>query len=233
MTEDLKEFDKLIREKGISDVNTMLRESKNITEKIPGLKERHEKVVNARGNVIEAAIKVESAFDQLITKTGGEDLVIDPKNKRFDLITGAVKEDKVKKLSFDDKIQKLREIVEKSLKDSNIPIEKPSLLDDLDRFRAIRNIFAHVPVSWFAEGLEFDDNPYYDHYFKIDKRWKSISFAVKEFMSLQKEILDLITAYTKSVVLKRELFSQILLGKSYKGILEEAEKYNQSKDNKE
>jgi len=60
------------------------------------------------------------------------------------------------------------------------------------------------------------------HFFKIDESWRNISFAIKEFMTLQKEILDLITAYTKSVVLKRELFSNILLGKPYKEILEEA-----------
>jgi|SRR3989338_2100469 len=222
MVEDIKEFDKLVREKKISDVDEMLEESKKLTANIKDLREKHEKVVIARGNVIEASIKVEVAFDQLITKTGGEDLVINPDKKEFHLITGAIKEDKIKKLSFDDKIQKLKEIVEKSLKDSNIPIEKPSLLDDLDRFRAIRNIFAHVPVSWFAKDLEFDDNPHYKHFFKIDESWRNISFAIKEFMTLQKEILDLITAYTKSVVLKRELFSNILLGKPYKEILEEA-----------
>ena len=222
MVEDIKEFDKLVREKKISDVDEMLEESKKLTANIKDLREKHEKVVIARGNVIEASIKVEVAFDQLITKTGGEDLVINPDKKEFHLITGAIKEDKIKKLSFDDKIQKLKEIVEKSLKDSNIPIEKPSLLDDLDRFRAIRNIFAHVPVSWFAKDLEFDDNQHYKHFFKIDESWRNISFAIKEFMTLQKEILDLITAYTKSVVLKRELFSNILLGKPYKEILEEA-----------
>ena len=226
MTEDLKEFDKLIREKRISDVDKMLEESKELTKNIPNLKERHEKVVNARGNVIEASIKVETAFDQLITKTGGKDLVINTDKKEFHHITGAIKEDKIKKLSFDNKIQKLKEIVEKSLKDFNISIEKPSLLEDLDRFRAIRNIFAHVPVSWFAKDLEFDDNPHYKHFFKIDERWKDLSFAVREFMTLQKDILDLITVYTKSVVLKRDLFSNILFEKNFNEILEEDKNKN-------
>mgnify|MGYP001568668669 CR=1 FL=1 len=103
----------------------------------------------------------------------------------------------------------------------------PDQFDEL----AIRDIFAHVPVSWFAKDLEFDDNPRYKHFFDLYPKWKSIPAAINEFMSLQKEILDLITVYIKSVVLKREIFSNMLLGKSYKDILEEAEKYNQSKGN--
>src|SRR3989344_1600314 len=113
MTEDLKEFDKLIREKRISDVDTMLKESKNITEKIPDLKERHEKVVNARGNVIEASVKVEMAFDELITKTGGEDLVINPDKKEFHLITGVKKENELGGLGFRTKVNIIKEILKK------------------------------------------------------------------------------------------------------------------------
>ena len=119
----------------------------------------------------------------------------------------------------------------KPIKLPNIP--EPPLLSDLKKFVALRNIFAHVPVSWFAKELEFDVNPRYEHYFDLDSKWKSIPVAINEFMSLQKEILDLITVYIKSVVLKREIFSNMLLGKSYKDILEEAEKYNQSKDKKD
>jgi len=289
MTEDLKEFDKLIREKRISDVDTMLKESKRITEEIPDLKERHEKVVNARGNVIEALVKVEMAFDELITKTGGEDLVINPDKKEFNLITGVRKENELGGLGFNAKVRILKEILKKiddeityrdyiqsedwgkknsyfvnyfkkcrkcggteqlssyhisyenfgkeevsdvealcwycQLGHKSKPIELPNipespLLADLERFVAIRDIFAHVPVSWFAKDLEFDDNPRYKHFFDLDHKWKSIPVAVTEFMSLQKEILDLITVYIKSVVLKIEIFSNILLGKSYNDILE-------------
>ena len=305
MTEDLKEFDKIIREKRISDVDTMLKESKKITEEIPNLKEKHEKVVNARGNVLEASIKIEMAFDELITKTGGEDLVMNEEKKEFHLTTGKIEENKLLGkggLRFGDKIKILKEILMKiekenfyrdyiqsekwkkrdeyfvnyfkkckrcgsteslsshhinyenfgkeeisdievfcwycSLGKKSKPIEllnvpEPPLLADLEKIARLRNLFAHVPISWFAQELEFDDNLRYQHYFEFDKKWKNVSFAVNEFMSLQKEILDLITAYIKIVVLKRELFSNILLGKNYKDILEEAEKYNQSKDNKE
>lgn len=304
MTEDLKEFDKLIKEKKISDVDTMLKESKKITEKIPDIKERHEKIVNARGNVIEASVKVEMAFDELITKTGGEDLVLDAEKKEFHLVTGAVKEYEIrgsKGLRFSKKIEILKKILKKiddeviyreyiqskdwekknsyfvshfkkcrkcggteqlnsyhisyenfgkeeisdvevlcwycQLGHKSKPIElpnipEPPLLADLKRFVALRNIFAHVPVSWFAKELEFDANPRYEHYFDLDPKWKSIPVAINEFMGLQKEILDLITVYIKSVVLKRELFSNIILGKSYNDILEEAIRSNQPQDDK-
>lgn len=216
MTEDIKKFDELARERKISDVDTMIEESKNLTKKeIPNLKEKHEKVINARGNVIEAAIKIEVAFDHLITKTGGEDFVVDTDKKELHLTTGKIKESKIRDLTFNDKIIILKEIVEKSLDDFAIPFDKPNLLDDLDRFRAIRNIFAHVPISFFSKELEFDDNPHYKHYFKLDERWRNIPFAFEEFMSLQKRILDLIAEYTKLEVFKRELLSRMILGKSY------------------
>jgi len=223
MTEDLKEFDKLIREKNISDVDKMLEESKKLTANIPNLEERHQKVIVARGNVIEASIKVEMAFDELLTKTGGEDLVLDHEKKEFHLITGAKKENELGSLGFKRKIQIIREIVKKSLNEpSQSP--KPNLLDDLDRFVAIRDLFAHVPVSWFAQELEFDDNPRYKHFFKIDQRWKDLSFAVKEFMGLQSELLEFIPLYIKSVLLKRELFSNIFLGSNYNEFLEKYKK---------
>ncbi len=293
MTEDLKEFDKLIEKKNISDVDKMLKESKKLTEKIPDLKERHEKVVIARGNVIEASVKIETAFDELITKTGGEDLVMDQEKKEFHLITGAKKENELGRLGFNTKVRILKKILKKiddeityrdylqskdwekknsyfvnhfkkckkcggieQLSSHHISYEnfgkeeisdveilcwycqlgqrpkllelpnnpEPPLLADLEKFVALRDLFAHVPVSWFAKELEFDDNPRYKHFFKFNQKWKSIPLALNEFMNLQKEILNLITAYIKSVVLKQEIFSQILLGKSYNDILEEAKK---------
>jgi hypothetical protein len=297
MTEDLKEFDKLIREKKISDVDKMLEESKKLTENIPDLKERHEKVVNARGNVLEASIKVEMAFDELLTKTGGEDLVMIPEKKEFHLITGAKKENELGGLGFNRKVNIIRKIMKKvddettytqylqskeweekdkkfidhfkkcskcgndeqlssfhisyenfgNEKNEDVevlcwycglgrkqePIElinqpEPPLLKDLEKFVVLRDIFAHVPVSWFAKELEFDENPRYNHFFKLDPRWRSIPTALKEFMSLQEEILNLIAAYIKSVVLKRELYSHFLLGKSYNDVLEEAKKKDNS-----
>jgi len=227
MTEDLKEFDKLIKEKKISDVDKMLEESKKITNKIPDLKERYEKIMEkimvARGTVIEASTKIEMVFDELITKTGGEDLVLDHEKRELHLTTGAKKENELGSLSFKSKAMIVREIIKKSLNEPP-QTSKPNLLDDLEKFVAIRDIFAHVPVSWFAKELEFDDNPHYKHFFKLNKKWKNVSFALKEFMNLQGEILALIPLYIKSTLLKRELFSNVLLGVDYKDILEEEKK---------
>ncbi len=231
MVEDIKEFDKLIKEKNISDVDKMLEESKKLTEKIPDFREKHEKIVRARGEIIEASVKVEIAFDELITRTGGEDLVINPEKKEFNLITGARKEDDLGSLRFKDKVRIVKEIIKKMLNEQP-ETSQPNLLDDLERFVAIRDIFAHVPISWFAQELEFDDNPRYKHFFKLDQKWKRISLALNEFMSLQREILELVPLYIKSVLLKRELFSNILLGRSFSSILEEAKKYNISQDDK-
>ena len=48
MTEDLKEFDNLIKEKNISDVDRMTEESKRfVKEKIPNLNEKYKEVVIA------------------------------------------------------------------------------------------------------------------------------------------------------------------------------------------
>ena len=301
MTEDLKEFDKMIKKKKISDVDEMLEESKKLTKNIPQLKERHEKVVIARGNVLEASIKVEMAFDELITKTGGEDLVMNPEKKEFHLITGVKKENELGGLGFKSKVNIIRKIMkrvddetiyreylqskewEKKNKDFVEHFKKcskcenteqlythhlsydnfgkedvndvevlcwycglgrkqktvellnqpePPLLKDLEKFVAVRDLFAHVPVSWFAKELEFDENPRYNHFFNLNKEWRNISFALKEFMSLQEEILNLITAYIKSVVLKREIYSTILLGKNYNEVLKDAKKLeNKDKNN--
>src|SRR3989344_5921689 len=113
MIEDLKEFDKLIKKKKISDVDKMLEESKRLTKNIPQLKERHEKVVVARGNVLEASIKVEMAFDELITKTGGEDLVMNSEKMEFHLITGVKKENELGGLGFKTKVNIITEIMKK------------------------------------------------------------------------------------------------------------------------
>lgn len=95
MVEDIKEFDRLVGEKKISDVDTMLDESKKITREIPNLEKKHKKIISARGEVIEASIKIEMAIDELITKTGGEDLVMNLEKREFHLITGAKKEEEL------------------------------------------------------------------------------------------------------------------------------------------
>ncbi|MBN1792485.1 hypothetical protein JW826_02265 [Candidatus Woesearchaeota archaeon] len=296
MTEDLKEYDKLIKEKGISDVNKMLEESKILTKNIPNLKERHEKVVAARGNVIEASVKIETALNELITKTGGENLVIDSEKKELHLITGAKKENELGSLpSFKKRMNVFKEILKKKndeftfteyiqseewkkkqidfvkhfkkcelcgeteqlsahhisyanfghesvsdvkvlcwqcqLEQKQNPIKlpnshEPPLFADLEKFVALRDIFAHVPISWFAKELEFDDNPQYKHFFKLDSKWKNVRVAFEEFMGIQKNILAVIPEYVKQVELERKMMSSILLGTELKNVSEDDKRDN-------
>ncbi len=299
MTKDDEEFNKLIGEKNITDVDTMLEESKNLVKKIPNLGEKIEKVIMLRGIVIDSSIRIETAFDELIIRTGGKDLFINPEKKQLHLITGAKKENELGGLTFNNKTTIIKSIIKKmydeftytnylqskdwekknnyfinyfkkcrkcgsteqlgsrhisyknfgkeQISDVEVlcwycqigrepkPLElpnspEPPLLANLDRFVAIRNLFAHLPISLFSKEPEFDDNPRYEkRYFRLDKKWKNVSVAFNEFINLQEEILGLTKFYIKQVLLKRERYSQILLGKSFNDILKEAQKSQQDK----
>ena len=85
-------------------------------------------------------------------------------------------------------------------------------MDDFEKFVAIRDIFAHVPVNWFSSELEFNDDPPYKHFFKLDPKWKNLSTALNEFMNIQKDILEAIPRYIRLVLLKEKLISSILFG---------------------
>jgi len=237
MTDDIKELDNLVKEKKIFDVDTMIEESKKLTEKIPDFKERYEKVIRARGYILDLSIVLEVAFNELITKTGGEDLVMNHEKRELHLISGIKKENELGSLGFKDKTRIVKAIMKKlddehPKENSELENTQPTLLDDLEKIVSIRNIFAHVPISWFSKELEFDDNSRYKHYFKLNPKWKIVSIAINEFMVLQREILEFIPAYIKIVLLRREIFSKILLGKSYNEILEDARKLNEKEKDK-
>ena len=84
MTEDIEEFRKLVKEKKIKTVKEMQEESKKYVEKnIPGFKEKYEKVIKIRGDVLEGAIIMETAFNELLLRTGGENFVIDGENLHY------------------------------------------------------------------------------------------------------------------------------------------------------
>ncbi|MDO8517349.1 MAG: hypothetical protein Q7S33_04465 [Nanoarchaeota archaeon] len=295
MVEDLKEFEKLINEKNISDVDTMMEESKRLVkDKIPDFEKKYNEVIQKRGIVIDASITLETAFDELITKTGGEDLVMNPEKKEFHLITGLRGKDELGGLGFKQKVSLVKGILRKNeeeavyrdyiqsekwkeknnqfvshfkkcakcdgienLSSFHISLENfgeeeisdvevlcwlcqmrrkpikiellkmpdPPLLADLEKIVTIRDIFAHVAINWLSNNLEFNDTtPYTKHFFKFNPNWKNVNVAFKEFMDLQKEMLELIPVYIKGVLLKREIFSQFLLGKPYSEILDDFEK---------
>ncbi|PJA69649.1 hypothetical protein CO155_03590 [Candidatus Pacearchaeota archaeon CG_4_9_14_3_um_filter_35_19] len=98
---------------------------------------------------------------------------------------------------------------------------KENLSVTLERFEALRDIFAHVPVKWDAQDLEFITDVPYKHFFK-DQNWKNVLFANKEFVSNFQWLIDVILAYNQSILFKKEIYSRILLGKSQAEIQNEA-----------
>lgn len=208
MIEYLEKFKRLIEEKGILTVDEMQRESSELIKKIPNLEEKYKKVIHARGYILEPATTLEVAFNELILKTGGN-FVIDPEKKELKIITGIKRENELGSLSFKQKAKLVRQLIENRLnKPEEIP--KPSLLDNFERFVAIRDIFAHVPINWFSLGLEFNDRPPYKHFFKLEPKWKDVSVAFNEFMNIQKEMLEVIPHYIKIILLKEKIIASIL-----------------------
>jgi hypothetical protein len=209
MVDDIEEFKKLIKEKDIKTVDEMQRESLEAIKKIPNIQEKHEKATIARGSVLELSIILEIAFNELILKTGGEDFVIDGEKKELHIITGARKE--LGNLSFNKKAKLVKEIMEKTL-DKPEDIPKPSRLEDFDKLIVIRDIFAHVPINWFSSELEFNDNYPYKHFFKQNPKWKNLSVALNDFVTIQKGIIELIPYYVRLILIKEKLIANVLFG---------------------
>ena len=166
MEEDLKKFKKLIEEKKISTVEEMQAESIKLAKSIPHLKEKYERARMIRGDVMENCITLETSFNELLLRTGGPDLVINPEEKTFKLTTG-LKEELGSIPTFKKRALAVKEIIANLLKEHN-PNEDLSPLDNFEKLIAIRDIFAHVPINWFSPELEFNDNPPYKHFFKIN-----------------------------------------------------------------
>jgi len=118
--------------------------------------------------------------------------------------------------SFNKRLNLYKELLEKS--SENHPLPK-YFLDTLDRFAAIRDIFAHVPINWFSTELEFNDKPPYKHFFKFEPRWKNLSLALSEFMIIQKLIVDSIHRYIQLILLNQKIVSTILLGADFEDTL--------------
>ena len=210
------------KEDKIPTIDEMKEEALKIASNIPNLKEKSQFITSVRGYVIEFSIIIERCFDQLITSTGGEDLVINPERKTFHLIT-SLRSTKNLHPSFMTKSRDIEKLIEKAfpkLEDSS----KSNFLDRLEKLLAIRAIFAHVPVNWNSDELEFDNSLPYKRFFNLNQKWKSVSNALNEFISLHKWITDVILNYNRQILLKQEIYSRILLGKSHSEILEETKK---------
>lgn len=223
MVEDIEQFKRLIKEKKILTVDEMQRESLELIKKIPDFQEKYEKVIRARGYVLEPSTTLEIAFNELILNTGGEDIVIDNEKKELKIITGI--KDNLGGLSFKQKANLVQEIIIKRL-DKSEKFFKQNWSEDFNKFVAIRDIFVHVPINWLSPELEFNVNPPYKHFFKLNPHWKNVSVAFDEFMKIQKFILDIIPIYIRHILLNKQLISSILLGIDLEDAPEDNKKNN-------
>lgn len=208
----------------ILTVEEMKEKALKVANEIPQLKEKHKFMTETRGNVIEFSIIIEMCFNQFITETGKE-MVFDHENKGLYLIKGIRDKKNLPKLKT--KLRDMRNLIEEifpKLDDSS----KSNLLDAFEKYVAIRDIFAHVPVNWNSTQLEFKDEHIYKHFFKLEKNWKNVLFALNEFTQLHQWIIEIILNYNRNILLKKELLSQIFLGKSQADIQADVKKLNES-----
>lgn len=207
-------------ENKIPTINEMKEKALKIANSIPNLREKQKVMTEIRGFTIEFSIIIEMCFNNLISATGKE-MVFDHEKKTLDLIKGIrTKKDMLK---FRTKSKDMEKLIEEAF--PNLEKDaKANLSNNLNRFEALRNIFVHVPVNWNANNLEFNDDEPYKHFFKLNCQWKNVLFAHSEFAGLFEWILDVVLAYNRSVLLKKEFLSLVFLGKSQAEIQKEVKK---------
>ena len=84
MSEEIK---KIEGENNIPTIEEMKKEALKLANNIPNLKEKHQFMIETRGNIIELSIIIETCFNQLITETGKE-MVFDHGKKELHLMKG-------------------------------------------------------------------------------------------------------------------------------------------------
>lgn len=204
----------------IPTIEEMRAEALKFADSISNLQEKQKFVNELRGITIEFSIIIEQCFNQFITSTGKE-LVIDPQNKTFDLIAGIRDKRDIPKIKT--KKEDMKKLIKLSFQ--NIGEEGLQIFsDDLERFWAIRDIFAHVPINWKSPDLEFISERPYKHFFELNTNWKNVMVASIEFTGLFEKILSIMMHYHQHTLIKKEIYSKILLGKSQAEIQEEAKK---------
>jgi len=204
----------------ILTVEEMKEKALKIANSIPNLREKQKFMTETRGKIIELSIIIEICFNQLITETGKE-MVFDYENKGLYLIHGI--RNKKDLPGFKTKSRDMKKLIEKIFPKLDETSES-NLLDAFNRFEAIRDIFAHVPVNWDSTQLEFNDNLPYKHFFKLESKWKNVLFALSEFTQLHQWIIDIILTYNRNILLKKEFLSLVFLGKSQAEIQAETNK---------
>ena len=210
----------------IPTIEEMKEKALKIAEGIPNLREKQKFMTEVRGITIEFSIIIEMCFNNLISATGKE-MVFDHQKEELYLIKGIREKKDMPK--FKTKSRDMEKLIAEAFPN----LEKDAqtnLSDSLTKFEALRDIFAHVPVDWNKENLEFVDDEPYKHFFRLDKNWKNVFFAHKEFVGHFQWLLEVILNYNRGILLKKELLSQIFLGKSQAEIEEEANKLKEKEE---
>lgn len=174
---DLKDLtEKVVQEKP-TNVDDALKVSKAIAHLIPDLEKKMTQIQTARGAVLELSTHLEKAFDEIILKTNK------PKETHSRFRT---------KAKF---MQKLMEVFdpEKKILDQNF-------IDNLEKVVILRNLFAHVPVNFFADVLEFDTSEAYIHFFNNELKLKDVRYSVLLFKEKAENILIKIPEFIKIVL---------------------------------
>ena len=206
-------------ESKIPTIEEMKQKALDYADSIPDLMEKRKFMAEIRGSTIEFSIIIEECFNNLISTTG-KDLILDHSKKEFHLVKGIRNKKDMPK--FKTKSRDMKNLIEEAFPKLGDDAKK-NLSKALGRFEALRDVFAHVPVKWEEQELEFFTDVPYKHFFK-DPNWKNVLFAHKEFVNHFNWLIDIILTYNRSVLFKKEIYSQILLGKSQLEIQEERKK---------
>ena len=212
----------------ILTVEEMKEEALKIANNIPNLREKQKFMTQTRGYIIEFSIIIEMCFNQLITETGKE-MVFDYENKGLYLIKG-IRSKKNLPPKFKTKSRDMGKLIWELFPNLKEDV-KSNFLDAFNRFEAIRNIFAHVPVNWDSNNLEFNDNVPYKHFFTLESKWKNVFFALSEFTQIHQWIINIMLNYNRAILLKKEILSLVLLGKSQADIQAETNKLKETEKN--
>ncbi|MBP7139404.1 MAG: hypothetical protein KBA47_00525 [Caldisericia bacterium] len=210
----------------IPTIEEIKKEALNFANSIPNLQEKQKFVTELRGLTIEFSLIIEQCFNHFVTSTG-KDIVINNERKTLELVAG------IRHKKDIPKIKAKKEDMKKLIKENFPELNEEDLLKfskSLDRFWAIRDIFAHVPINWQTENLEFISKEYYKHFFDLDTNWKDVMVSSVEFHNLFQQILNTILHYHQHILFKKEIYSQILLGKSQADIQAEAKKLKESEN---
>ncbi len=202
MATDIEEFDKLVKEKGITSVDEMLKESHEYSKSIPNLEENFHKIVRARGTILELSTILDIAFNEILLKVA--------------------KKERIDKLGFKTKAKFIKNLLEE-VNDGRFDEQ---ILKKFERFVDIRNIFAHVPVNRNKTSLilEFNTQFPYKTFFNLEPEWKEVSIAIKEYMEMADEIIKTIPKYIEIVIAKQN--QDELINKVFEEILKEDEDGN-------